>query len=55
MIEESFRKSTHLVEWLARQVGGIQLGGDLRTRLAAICFGVAQEHHADMVTLLILK
>lgn len=43
-----------LVEWLARQVGGIKLGGDLRTRAAAVCFGVAQEHHAAIVTLLAL-
>jgi hypothetical protein len=43
-----------LVEWLARQVGGVRLGGDLRTRVAAICFGVAQEHHAAIVTLLAL-
>lgn len=54
MAEESLHKSMQLVEWLARQVGGLRLGGDLRTRVAAICFGVAQEHHAAIVTLLAL-
>lgn len=46
--------SMRLVEWLAAQVGGVRLGGDIRTRTAAVCFGVAQEHHAAIVTLLIL-
>lgn len=54
MAEESLGKSMQLIEWLARQVGGVRLGGDLRTRVAAICFGVAQEHHAAIVTLLAL-
>jgi hypothetical protein len=55
MSEESLGKSMQLVEWLARQVGGVRLDGEIRTRAAAICFGVAQEHHAAMVTLFILK
>ena len=46
--------SKQLVEWLAHQIGGARLRGDLRTRAAAICFGVAQEHHAALVTLLAL-
>jgi hypothetical protein len=33
MAEESLSKSMQLVEWLARQVGGVRLGGDLRTRV----------------------
>jgi hypothetical protein len=54
MAEESLGKSMQLVEWLARQVGGLHLGGDLRTRVVAICFGIAQDHHAAIVTLLAL-
>lgn len=55
MTMEARGKSMRLVEWLAMQVGGIHLDSDIRTRTAAVCFGVAQEHHAAMVTLLILK
>lgn len=55
MTMEARGKSIRLVEWLAAQVDGIHLGGDVRSRTAAVCFGVAQEHHAAMVTLLVLK
>jgi hypothetical protein len=32
-------------------VGGLKLDGELRTRAAAVYFGVAQEHNAAIVTL----
>ena len=52
MAEESLRKSVVLAEWLSRQIAGTRLAGDVRTRAAAVCFGVALEHHAAIVTLL---
>ena len=55
MTIEARGQSMRLVEWLAAQVSGIRMGGNVRTRTAAVCFGVAQEHHAAMVTLVILK
>ena len=49
---ESLQKSSNLIVWLAMQVAGVPLKAGLRTRVVAVCFGVAQDHLAGMVTLL---
>lgn len=49
---EALQQSSRLIVWLAAQVAGIPLNAGLRTRVVAVCFGVAQDHLAGMVTLL---
>lgn len=55
MSQESIVTSMKLVEWLASKVGGLKMRSDGRALTAAVCFGVAQEHHVAMVSLCTLK
>ena len=45
-------KARELVEWTAQALYDLELPGTTRTRIAATCFGVAQEHHHAIVVLL---
>jgi hypothetical protein len=51
-MKESFEAARQFSRWLDEQVAGVTLPGERRVRMAAICFGVAQEHHAAIVALL---
>jgi len=45
-------KARQLVEWTVKALYDLELPGTRRTRIAATCFGVAQEHHHAIVVLL---
>ena len=52
LLSSSLQKAAALQNWLALQVGGRRIAGDFRTRVAAVSFGVAQEHQRGIVDLL---
>ncbi len=41
-----------LVDWLGEQIGGIDLPADLRSKMAAVCFGVTHEHYTAITIVL---
>jgi hypothetical protein len=49
---ESMQKSRELVLWLRFQVRGIPIAADARSRVAAACWGIAQDHYTGIVALL---
>ena len=50
-IQEEINKSEELIQWLDRQIDGLDISSDERTRLAAGCLDMALEHQKAIVLL----
>jgi hypothetical protein len=50
-IQREMKRSEATIQWLDRQIDGVEIKSDDRTRLAACCLGMAREHHKALVLL----
>jgi len=50
-IQREIRRSEATIQWLDRQIDGVETKSDDRTRLAACCLHMAHEHHKAIVLL----
>jgi len=50
-IQREIRRSEATIQWLDRQIDGVETKSDDRTRLAVCCLHMAHEHHKAIVLL----
>jgi len=51
-VDSKIRKSEALIQWMDREIDGLEISSDDRTRISASCFDVALEHHKAIVLLI---
>jgi hypothetical protein len=50
--EQLIRRSERLIQWFDREIDGLEINADTRSRLAAACLDAAMEHHKAIVVLI---
>jgi hypothetical protein len=51
-VDSKIRKSEALIQWMDRNIDGLEISSDDRTRISASCFDVALEHQKAIVLLI---